>query len=56
MSVICSHGYALNVLVAPNEVPLVVKEKDSCNSGKDIYFQLVGFTLKGQVCTMSLPN
>ncbi len=37
---------------APNEVPLVVKgSADPCSSGKDIHFQLVGFTLIGQVCS-----
>ena len=42
---------------APNEVPLVVKEtKDSCNSGKDIDFQLVGFTLDGQVILCCLNS
>lgn len=43
--------------IAPNEVPLVVKDSmDSCNSGKDIYFQLIGFMLQGQVSTVSTAN
>ena len=37
-------------IAAPNEVPLVVEgSNDPCSSGKDIYFQLVGFKLEGKV-------
>lgn len=43
----------MSLFAAPNEVPLVVKgSTDPCSSGKDIIFQLVGFTLTGQVFCM----